>query len=140
MPTKTSSQREPVAFSPREFAALFKKEQSWGYRQIYAGKVKTITEYGRILVPASEVERILASAARYEGTKKKPARTKAELQAMKPALQSAWQTFVAKARASGAKPVKRVASPPRSAVNRPDARKAAIDRLTRRKDDSGRGL
>ena len=36
-----------VAFSPGEFAALFGKSQTWGYRQIYAGKVKAIDEYGR---------------------------------------------------------------------------------------------
>ena len=55
---KTGDQQR-VTFSPGEFAALFGKSQTWGYRQIYAGKVKTITEYGRILIPASEVDRIL---------------------------------------------------------------------------------
>jgi hypothetical protein len=55
--------KEPVALSPREFAALFGKEQTWGYRQIYAGKVKTITEYGRTMIPAAEVERIVGAAA-----------------------------------------------------------------------------
>jgi len=77
---------ERVTFSPGEFAELFGKSQTWGYRQIYAGKVKAITEYGRILIPAAEVERILGSASRYEGMKKKPARTKAEIQALKPEL------------------------------------------------------
>ena len=37
---------ERVAFSPGEFAALFGKEQTLGYRQIYAGKVKAISEHG----------------------------------------------------------------------------------------------
>lgn len=87
----------PVAFSPREFAALFKKEQSWGYRQIYKGNVATITEYGRILIPASEVERILATAGRYEGQKATP-RTRKQLEKLKPELQSAWDIFVRKKR------------------------------------------
>ena len=75
-----------VTFSPGEFAALFGKSQTWGYRQIYAGKVKTITEYGRILIPASEVERILAEAGIYNGEKKRVAKevSKAEL----------WKRFV----------------------------------------------
>lgn len=68
---KESPSREPVALSPRQFAELFGKEQSWGYRQIYSGKVKTITAYGRILIPASEVEKILGEADRYNGRKPK---------------------------------------------------------------------
>ena len=62
---------ERVAFSPGEFAALFGKSQTWGYRQIYGGKVKTITEHGRILIPAKEVERILGTAGVYNGLKPK---------------------------------------------------------------------
>lgn len=36
------------AYSPSEFAELFGKSQTWGYRQIYAGKVNAITEHGRV--------------------------------------------------------------------------------------------
>src|SRR5476651_952845 len=64
-----------VVFSPGEFAALFGKSQTWGYRQIYAGKVKTITQHGRILIPAAEIERILAEAGIYNGEKKRVAKT-----------------------------------------------------------------
>ena len=83
---KTGDQQR-VTFSPGEFAALFGKSQTWGYRQLYAGKVKSITEYGRILIPASEVERILAEAGIYNGEKKRVAKvvSKAEL----------WERFVA---------------------------------------------
>ena len=79
-----------VAFSPGEFAALFGKSQTWGYRQIYAGKVKTITQHGRILIPAADVERILAEAGIYNGEKKRVAKvvSKAEL----------WKRFVAAAK------------------------------------------
>lgn len=66
---------------------MFGKSQTWGYRQLYAGKVKSITEYGRILIPAAEVERILAEAGIYNGEKKRVAKvvSKAEL----------WQRYVA---------------------------------------------
>src|SRR3954470_2486529 len=67
--------KEPVALSPREFAALFEKEQTWGYWQIYAGKVKTITEYGRTMIPAAEVERIVGAAAIFN-ERKRPAPAK----------------------------------------------------------------
>ena len=53
---------ERVAYSPKEFAELFGKSQSWGYRQIYNGAVSAITEHGRILIPAGEVGKILKSA------------------------------------------------------------------------------
>lgn len=56
-----------VALTPGEFAALFGKSQTWGYRQLYAGKVQAITQYGRVMIPVSEVERILGEAGRYNG-------------------------------------------------------------------------
>ena len=58
-----------VAYSPGEFAKMFGKSQTWGYRQIYAGKVNAITEHGRILIPAKEVDSILESARPYDGRK-----------------------------------------------------------------------
>ena len=82
-----------VAFSPGEFATLFGKEQTWGYRQIYAGKVKTITEHGRILIPAAEVERIVGKAGIYNGEKKRVSKkevSKAEL----------WKQLIARQRAA----------------------------------------
>jgi len=114
-----------VAFSPREFAALFKKEQSWGYRQIYAGKVTTITEYGRIMIPASEVEKILASAVRYDGSKKVTPRTKKELEALAPELQTAWQSFLQQKRKRGKGKVKDVEKLPSPTGHRD----AALKRL-----------
>lgn len=57
-----SVEDKPIAYSPAKFAALFNHDQSWAYRLICAGKVKVITDFGRMMIPASEVERILASA------------------------------------------------------------------------------
>ena len=51
-----------ASYTPREFAALFGKSQTWGYRQIYSGAVAATTEHGRTLIPAREVEKILGTA------------------------------------------------------------------------------
>lgn len=82
-----------VAYSPAEFAKLFGKSQTWGYRQIYAGKVNAITEHGRILIPAKEVERILESAGIYNG-QEKPKAVEAKVKTMSPQQTSIWQRFV----------------------------------------------
>lgn len=56
-----------MAYSPGEFAALFGKHQTWGYRQLYRGTIKAITQCGRIMIPCTEVERLLNSAKTYDG-------------------------------------------------------------------------
>jgi hypothetical protein len=58
---------ERAAYTPSEFAALFGHEQTWGYRQIYAGKVKVIRGHGRMMIPKSEVERLQQEATLLEG-------------------------------------------------------------------------
>jgi hypothetical protein len=125
-----------VTFTPTEFARLFGKSQSWGYRQIYSGKVKTITEYGRILIPASEVNKILATAGRYEGIKPKPPKSKEEFQQLKQELGHAWQKFLRQRREPSnpsAAPGKNTAPGSTRLRARPGSRKAAMRRL-RRKD------
>ncbi len=82
-----------VAISPAEFARLFGKSTTWGYRAIYAGRVKAITQHGRILIPAKEVERILASAGIYEGRPTTPA-VKARLKKAARERQNVWRQFV----------------------------------------------
>ena len=66
-PIHESAPDKRVAYSPGEFAALFGKHQTWGYRQLYRGTVRAITQCGRILIPRSEVERLLSSAKTYDG-------------------------------------------------------------------------
>ena len=130
-----SPENKRVAFSPGEFAALFGKSQTWGYRQLYSGKVTAINEFGRLQIPASEVERILAAAARYEGMPAKPSKTKSELRSMKPELQSAWRLFVRRKRDGSSKGENKVGSSPspHPAAARPNARNAALRRLARGK-------
>lgn len=55
-----------AAYSPAEFARSCGKHPSWAYRLLYAGKINAITNFGRILIPASELARILADAKPYE--------------------------------------------------------------------------
>jgi hypothetical protein len=116
-----------VAFSPGEFAELFGKSQTWGYRQIYAEKVKTITEYGRILIPAAEVERILDKAGTYIGLKVKVPKKGKSL--------NAWRQFLADRRKSRRIGGKRAADSGARLRLHPapsDAREAALARLTQR--------
>jgi len=63
--------REPIdlnqrlGLSPKEFGAANGKSATWGYRQIYSGKVKVISDCGRMLIPRHEVDAFLARAAEY---------------------------------------------------------------------------
>ena len=56
---------DKVSYTPAEFAALFGKERTWGYRQIYAGKVNAVTVFGSIMIPVEEVEKAMKGASRY---------------------------------------------------------------------------
>lgn len=57
-----------LTYTPAEFAALFGKERTWAYRQLYAGKVKAITKLGQVHIPHSEVEKLLGGVERYRGS------------------------------------------------------------------------
>ena len=54
-----------AAYSPAEFAATCGRHPSWAYRLLYGGKIRAITELGRILIPASELQRVLGLAQPY---------------------------------------------------------------------------
>jgi hypothetical protein len=54
-----------AAYSPAEFAASCGRHPTWAYRLLYANKLKAVTELGRILIPASELERVLGLAEPY---------------------------------------------------------------------------
>lgn len=90
-----------VAYSPGEFAKMFGKSQTWGYREIYRGNVNAITEHGRILIPAKEVERVLESAGIYNG-REKPKVAEERIKKMTPEQKSIWQRFLELRRQPGA--------------------------------------
>jgi len=56
---------ERAAFSPAEFAAMCGRSPTWGYRQIYAGRIKPISDCGRLLIPRSEIDSLLARKVEY---------------------------------------------------------------------------
>lgn len=134
MTTKASLER--VAFSPGEFAKLFGKSQTWGYRQIYGGKIKAITEHGRILIPAAEVEAILKTAGVYNGIKPKVAKSKAEIQSLSTRLPGAWQSFlVARRKASESTPPSQTR---REKTKWPTSSSARLDAMARLTTQSGK--
>ncbi|MCB1098955.1 MAG: hypothetical protein KDN22_25510 [Verrucomicrobiae bacterium] len=60
------SSGKPV-YTVAEFAALFSRDKSWAYRQIYAGRINVISDFGLMMVPASELDKIIGTARRYTG-------------------------------------------------------------------------
>lgn len=60
-----------AAYSAAEFAASCGRHPTWAYRALYSGKIKAITDLGRILIPASELKRVLAQAEPYNPKPKK---------------------------------------------------------------------
>ena len=95
---------ERAALSPKEFASIFGKSQTWGYRQIYAGKVNAVTEVGRILIPVTEIEKILGTATRYAPKKKSTAETEGREQpALRDLMQRAQQLIAQKKQSEGAR-------------------------------------
>jgi hypothetical protein len=58
--------KDPLGYSIAEFSRLFQHSPSWGYRQVYAGRVAVIDGLGDLRVPASEVQRLLNSARRFD--------------------------------------------------------------------------
>ena len=69
-----------AAYSPAEFAATCGRHPSWADRLLYGGKIRAVTQLGRILIPASELERVLSLAEPYD-PKPKPEPKKAEQKA-----------------------------------------------------------
>ena len=64
-----------AAYSPREFAAKCGKHPTWAYRLLYDGKIQAVTQLGRILIPATELSRVLAAAEPYNSQGKSKSAT-----------------------------------------------------------------
>ena len=125
---------EKVTYTPAEFAAVFGRERTWAYRQLYAGKVQAITELGRTLIPKSEVDRLLKEAGRYLGSKAKPRKGDNDTAngAQKPATNS-WAAALKKKRNLGSKD-QISANSEKEKSGAADSRRQIYDRLTRRKN------
>ena len=59
---------ERAAVSLNELSALFGKQTTWAYRLMYHGKIKVLKDLGRMMVPRSEVQRLMQSAEIYDGS------------------------------------------------------------------------
>ena len=46
-------------YSLPEFAEMMGRHRSWAYRQVSEGRIKVITGFGKAMIPAAEVDRIL---------------------------------------------------------------------------------
>jgi len=62
-------QCERDSLTPREFAARHDKSITWGYRQIYAGKIRVMDTAGTIRIPMAEVQRFASRAVVWKGRK-----------------------------------------------------------------------
>jgi hypothetical protein len=51
---------ERAAYSLEEFSAMLGHNRAWGYRMAKDDRIRVIRGYGKALVPASELERILS--------------------------------------------------------------------------------
>src|ERR1051325_10275686 len=69
---------ERLGYSPAEFAASCGRHPSWAYRLLYGGKIRAVTQLGRILIPATELQRVLSLAQRYDPQRKPKPETSAE--------------------------------------------------------------
>jgi hypothetical protein len=58
--------RDRLGYTVAEFSRKFGHAPAWGYRKLYEGRVFAIQDMGDLLIPVSEVERILKSARRYD--------------------------------------------------------------------------
>jgi hypothetical protein len=65
----STQQPEKVVLTPRELTSLFGRHHTWAYRQIYAGNIKVISNLGRMMIPRSEVDRLLKRSETYSGKK-----------------------------------------------------------------------
>lgn len=52
-----------VAYTFAEFASFFGHERSWSYRMVKANRVRAVKGYGAMMIPASEVDRLIGEAA-----------------------------------------------------------------------------
>jgi hypothetical protein len=64
LPVSPIKSSERFVLTPAEFAAAFGRSTRWAYRQIDARKVKTISKFQRLMIPRSEVDRLLKSRGR----------------------------------------------------------------------------
>ena len=56
-----------LILTPAEFGALFGRSKTWAYRMIYRGVIRPLKSTPSVMIPRSEVDRLLADTAEYDG-------------------------------------------------------------------------
>ena len=60
--TLRKAKPDRVAYDFDETAKKFGHDRTWVYRQVKAGRIRAITGFGKMLIPASEIERMVGGA------------------------------------------------------------------------------
>ena len=56
-----------LILTPAEFGALFGRSKTWAYRLVYAGIIHPLRSTPSLMIPRSEVDRLLADTGAYVG-------------------------------------------------------------------------
>ena len=56
-----------LILTPAEFGALFGRSKTWAYRMIYRGVIRPLKSTPSVMIPRSEVDRLLADTGEYDG-------------------------------------------------------------------------
>lgn len=86
-----------VSYTPAEFAACFKKEKTWTYRQLYAGKIEGIYDFGHLRIAASQLEKITSSSRQHKGKRAKandPAEETGASPVIRASMRMLWSSWV----------------------------------------------
>jgi hypothetical protein len=59
-----------IAFSVKEAAAAFGKKPLWLYRKVYKGEVRVLSPNGQLMIPARELEKLVAKTRVYQPRKR----------------------------------------------------------------------
>ena len=54
---------KPKAYTADQFGKMFGKNGAWTRRMVNSGKLKAIRGWGEMMIPSSEIDRMMESAA-----------------------------------------------------------------------------
>ena len=57
------SEMEPKAYTAAEFGKIFGKNGAWTRRMVNDGKLSAIRGWGEMMIPSSEIDRMMEAAA-----------------------------------------------------------------------------
>ncbi len=57
------NEMKPKAYTADQFGKIFGKNGAWTRRMVNSGKLKAIRGWGEMMIPSSEIDRMMESAA-----------------------------------------------------------------------------